>query len=101
MTAQVPSARRVVVSVSTVSPSVLEPSWTSTVTSGASLAALLAVPENAGVTSLVALPSAGLASVNTAVVSIVHVRVAGTGSTLPARSIERTSKVCSPAARWL
>ena len=36
-----------------------------------------------------------------AVVSTVHVRLAGVPSTLPAASVARTSKVCSPSARAL
>jgi hypothetical protein len=37
--------------------------------------------------------------VSGAAVSIVHVRDAGSGSTLPAASVARTSKVCEPALR--
>ena len=35
--------------------------------------------------------------VSGAVVSTVHVRVAGLWSTFPARSVERTEKVCEPS----
>ena len=35
------------------------------------------------------------------VVSIVHVRLAGVGSVLPATSVARTSKVCEPSARFV
>jgi hypothetical protein len=72
----------------------------STVTVALSPAAMPPTPLIAGVLSFVKLPAAGV-TISTAgrLRSTVHVRVAESGSTLPAASIARTSKVCEPGVR--
>src|SRR3954452_8370482 len=63
---------------------------------------MLAWPLKRGVESLVSASSAGASSVTAAPeVSTAQVRDAGVGSTLPALSMARTSKLCTELARPL
>jgi len=95
-----PSAVRVAVRVSTGEPPVLLVAKSLTVTVAESPAAVLAEPASAGVASFVALSSAGVVSVTWGSARLtVQVSPAGSGSTLPAASIARTSNVWTPSAR--
>jgi hypothetical protein len=71
------------------------PSKTSTTLPGS------AVPDTVTLPVLLTLPSAGLVMTGAAgaIVSTVHVRVAGVGSVLPAESVARTAKVWEPSPR--
>jgi hypothetical protein len=89
---------RVVLSVCTGEPEARGPENTLTVTVDESVAAVPAVPENAGVSSLVMLPLAGLPKVTFgATVSTVQAARAGVGSGLPEGLIARTAKECAPS----
>jgi len=60
-----------------------------------------AEPESVNEPVLLCVPSTGASIVGAAgaVVSIVHVRLAGVGSTLPAASVALTRKLCGPSER--
>ena len=89
-------------SVSSGEPVVSVPAYTSTVTVEESPGAVPAAPANVGVTSFVTSPSAGSESVTAgSAVLMLHVLLAGEGSTFPAWSIARASNVWEPEARPL
>jgi len=97
---QEPSLDRTLLSVSTGEPVMLLVEKTLTVTVAESPAATPAEPVKAGVLSFVALPSAGKVRATWGSARLtVQVTLAGSGSTLPAASIARTSNVWTPSAR--